>query len=85
MAIYNLEMDISVTEFKNRCLEIIRRVEKTGKPVRITRRGKAVAQLEAPPRESGVDAKPWERLRGRARWLAEPEETFVSERDLKGI
>jgi len=86
MAIYNCEMDISVTDFKNRCLEIIRRVEKTGKPVRITRRGKAVAQLEAPPlREGGGDVKPWERLRGRARWLAEPEETFVSERDLKGI
>ena len=78
-------MDIPVTEFKNHCLEIIRRVEKTGKTVTITRRGKAVARLEARPREGDVQAKPWERLRGRARWLAEPEETFVSERDLKGI
>ena len=79
-------MDISVTEFKHRCLEIIRGVEKTGKPVTITRRGKAVAQLEASPFKGAADGvKPWERLRGRAKWLAEPEETFVSEGDLKGL
>ncbi len=86
MAIYNTNMDISVTEFKHRCLEIIRSVEKTGKPVTLTRRGKAVAQLEAPPFQGTADGvKPWERLRGRAKWLAEPEETFVSEHDLKGL
>jgi antitoxin (DNA-binding transcriptional repressor) of toxin-antitoxin stability system len=79
-------MDISVTEFKQRCLEIIRGVEKTGKAVTITRRGKAVAQLEAPPFHGATDhMKPWERLRGRAKWFATPEETFVSERDLKGL
>ena len=79
-------MDISVTEFKHRCLEIIRGVEKTGKPVTITRRGKAVAQLEAPAFQGAGDGvKPWERLRGRAKWLAEPEETFVSESDFKGL
>ena len=38
-------MDISVTELKQRCLEIIRRVEETGKPVTITRRGKVIAKL----------------------------------------
>ena len=37
MAIYTLEMDISITEFKQRCLEIVRRVEKTGRPVTIRR------------------------------------------------
>ncbi len=45
MAIYNRQMDITVTEFKHHCLEIIRRVEKTGKPVAITRRGKVVVRL----------------------------------------
>jgi len=40
MAIQDHKMDISVTEFKHRCLEIIRRVEESGKPVAITRRGK---------------------------------------------
>lgn len=79
-------MDISVTEFKHRCMEIVRRVEKTRKPVAITRRGRIVAHLEAAARpDKAADTKPWERLRGRAKWLAEPEETFVSERDLKGL
>jgi len=78
-------MAISVTEFKHRCLAVIRSVEKTGKPVAITRRGKVVAQLEPPlPEGDAMGGKPWERLRGRAKWLAEPEETFISEADLKG-
>ncbi len=44
MAIY---MDISVTEFKQRCLEIVRRVENSGKSVAITRHGRVVARLES--------------------------------------
>ena len=39
-------MDISVTDFKQRCLEIIRDVEQTGRPVVLTRRGKVVARSE---------------------------------------
>lgn len=78
-------MDISVTELKHRCLEIVRRVEKTGKPVAITRHGRIVAQLEPLSAARSAATKPWERLRGRAKWLAEPEETFVSERDIKGL
>jgi len=50
MAIYNNKMDISVTEFKQRCLEIIRQVEESGKAVAITRRGKVVARLQPPGR-----------------------------------
>ena len=85
MAIYNLEMDISVTEFKQRCLELIRRVEATGRSVTITRRGKVVAQLEPPPAPSSAGVKPWERLRGRARWLADPAERLISEEDIRGL
>lgn len=86
MSTYDVNMDISVTDFKQRCLEIVRRVEETGKPVAITRRGRVVAQLE-PALAAGAAArgKPWERLRGRARWLAAAEETFVTESDLKGL
>jgi len=78
-------MAISVTELKHRCLEIVRRVQKTGKPVAITRRGRIVAQLEPSSIAQPAGVKPWERLRGRAKWLAEPEETFVSEQDIKGL
>jgi len=85
MAIYNFKMDISVTEFKNRCLEIIRRVEKTGKPVRITRRGRVIARLQ-PSAADKVDAKlkPWERLRAMGgRLLAEPGESVLRDKDFE--
>ena len=85
MSIYNPEMDISVSEFKQRCLELIRRVEATGKPVTITRRGKAVAQLEPPAAPPVPGVKPWQRLRGRARWLAAPGERFISDKDVRGL
>jgi prevent-host-death family protein len=85
MVIYTSEMDISVTEFKQRCLELIRRVEATGKPVAITRRGKIVARLDPAPMAGAQGAKPWERLRGRGRWLAEPGETFISAKEIRGL
>lgn len=79
-------MDISITQFKQHCLEVVRKVEQTGKPVAITRRGRVVAQLEpALPAGSAGRGKPWERLRGRGKWLAAPSETFIKERDLKGF
>ena len=79
-------MDISVTELKHRCLEIVRRVEKTGKPMAITRHGRIVAELSSKSQAgSAASMKPWERLRGRAKWLAEPGETFISEKDIKGL
>jgi len=60
---YNGRMDISVTEFKHRCLEIVRRVERTGESVEITRHGKVVAQLEsAGPARTGRQ-RPWDQLR----------------------
>ncbi len=87
MAIYNCEMDISVTDFKHRCLEIIRRVEKSGKPVSITRRGKIVARLEPTAAAKGADAlKPWERLRAMGgRLLAQPGESVLREEDFEAL
>jgi antitoxin (DNA-binding transcriptional repressor) of toxin-antitoxin stability system len=41
-------MEISATEFKAKCLEILDQVNRTGNPVRITKRGKVVAELRAP-------------------------------------
>lgn len=55
-------MDISVTDFKARCLDVIRKVEKSRKAVTIRRRGKVVARLE--PAQPGSEAqRPWEQLR----------------------
>ena len=73
MAIYNSYMDISVTEFKHHCLEIIRQVEETGKPVAITRRGKVVVRLNPSGSAGYSGVKPWEQLRALGgRLLAEP-------------
>jgi len=62
MTIYDTKMDISVTDFKARCLDLIRKVEKSGQPVTIKRRGKTVARLE-PARGPDQGLKAWEQLR----------------------
>ena len=86
MAIYTLKMDISITEFKQRCLEIVRRVEKTGRPVTIRRRGKAVAQLEPPPASLTAGLKPWEQLRALGGQLrAEPGESVLRNEDFEAL
>jgi prevent-host-death family protein len=66
-------MDISVTSFRARCLDLIRRVEQGGKPVTIRRRGRVVARLE-PAGDSAPSTRPWEQLRalgGQARFAAD--------------
>ncbi|HYC48089.1 MAG TPA: type II toxin-antitoxin system prevent-host-death family antitoxin [Burkholderiales bacterium] len=80
-------MDISVTEFKHRCLEIIRRVEESGKPVAITRRGKVVARLQPALRGSERrDLKPWEQLRAMGgRLLAEPGESVIRDEEFDAL
>ena len=87
MAIYNLQMAISVSKFKNSCLDVIRRVEATGQAVSITRRGKVVARL-APSFQAtqSVDAKPWQQLRALGgALLAEPSESVVREEDFEAL
>ena len=80
-------MDISVTEFKHRCLEIIRRVEDTGKPVAITRRGKVVARLNPSGPAAGSDRlKPWERMRALGGQLhAQPAESVLRDEDFEAM
>jgi len=80
-------MDISVTEFKQRCLEIIRGVEKSGKQVTITRRGRAVAQLQAPlARAAAGRLKPWVRMRLLGgKLLAEPGESVLRDEDFEAL
>lgn len=87
MAIYTVKMGISVTQFKHRCLEIIHRVEKTGKPVAITRRGKVVARLNPSGPPPGPDSmKPWEQLRALGgRLLAEPGKSVLRDEDFEAL
>lgn len=78
-------MDISVTQFKARCLDFIRRVEKTGEAIIIHRRGRIVARLQRASDGSDGD-KPWEQLRalgGRARFG--PHESVWREEDFEAL
>lgn len=86
MAIYNLHMAITVTEFKHRCLEIIRTVEKTGRSVAITRRGRVVARLEPSTNDKATEAvRPWQRLHSSATCLFEPGESVLKDEDFEAL
>jgi prevent-host-death family protein len=43
---------ISISKFKATCLAVLERVRRTGKPVRVTRFGEAVAEVVPPSPES---------------------------------
>ena len=43
---------IAISEFKAKCLAILDQVQKTKRPVRITRRGKPIAEVVPPSPES---------------------------------
>ena len=40
---------ISISEFKAKCLAVIDRVKRTGRPILVTRRGEPMAQVIPPP------------------------------------
>ena len=78
-------MDISVTDFKARCLDLIRKVEESGDAITIRRRGRVVARLE-PAGAAAVGIKPWEQLRalgGRAHIKAH--ESVWADKDFEAL
>jgi antitoxin (DNA-binding transcriptional repressor) of toxin-antitoxin stability system len=57
---------MAISKFKATCLAVLERVRRTGEPVRITRFGKAVADIVPP--SAPASAETWiGSLRGRAR------------------
>ena len=58
--------EISISEFKAKCLAIIERVRKTRKPVRITRFGKVVGEF-IPPSPAKEEGEWLGRMRGTAK------------------
>lgn len=75
-------MEITATEFKARCLELMEHVRRTRRPLTITKRGRAVAQLVPPPPQ---DTKPWLRLRGSASDCGDVLSPVVDERDIQAL
>ena len=78
-------MDISVTDFKAQCLDLIRKVEKSGKAITIRRHGRIVARLE-PADRAAASGKPWERLRALGgSSLITPEESAWKDEDFEAL
>jgi prevent-host-death family protein len=71
-------MTISITDFKTHCLQILRDVEKTSKPVEISKQGRVRFRV-IPVLEP--QKRPWERLRGSGSLRATAEESVLSEKD----
>ena len=46
---------ISVSQFKAKCLAVLAQVAETGAPVLVTRYGKPVARVVPPPKPAGSD------------------------------
>lgn len=79
-------MAISVSQLKNSCLTVIRRVERTGQPVLITRRGKVVASIGPSSATQPIALKPWEALRQEGgQLLAKPGETVFKDSDFEAL
>ena len=57
-------MNVTATEFKAKCLQLMNEVGKKHEPILITKRGEIVAQLVPPPPAA---KKPWLKLAGAAR------------------
>lgn len=49
--------EVAISEFKAKCLSLLEEVSKTKIPLRVTRRGKAVADVIAPV--AGLEDKGW--------------------------
>jgi|AACY02.3.fsa_nt_gi prevent-host-death family protein len=49
----NKRKQISITEFKAKCLEIVRQVEEDGVPYSITKHRKPVAEIHPTPKSEG--------------------------------
>lgn len=78
-------MDISVTQFRARCLQLIRTVSAGGEPVNIKRRGRDVARLAPALSRGAASLKPWKRLRGSGELHTGPEEGLIRAEDFEAF
>lgn len=73
-------MEISVSEFKAKCLALIEQVNATGQPLTITKRGKWIAELR--PKQNDTE-HPRKKLRGTLLSFESPFEPTVADSDLE--
>lgn len=70
---------VAISEFKAKCLGILERVRRTGRPVLVTRRGVPVAQVVPPPPPQPGAKSAFGALAGTARELADLVEPLPAE------
>ena len=75
-------MKIDGPEFKAKCLALIDSVRDRGEPITITKRGRVVARLVAADDEND---RPWQRVRGKVRWVGEPFAPAIDEADIDAL
>jgi len=63
--------EMAISKFRTHCLEVIARVERTRKPVRITKRGKPVAELTPTVQEKRKERLPFGSMRGTGQILGD--------------
>ena len=73
---------LAASEFKAKCLSLIDRVRETAEPITITKRGRVVARLVPAGDE---DDRPWEALRGTARWHGDPFAPAVDDAEVDAL
>mgnify|MGYP001041345214 CR=1 FL=1 len=73
-------MEISVTEFKAKCLALIEQVNTTGQPLTITKRGKWIAELRPKHKEP---VHPREQLQGTLLNFDDPFQPSVTDSDIE--
>jgi prevent-host-death family protein len=75
-----MEMEtVSISEFKATCLELVRKVKRTGQPILITRRGEPMAQIVPPPPQRTRNWLGW--AKGEIRILGDIVSPVMSEDD----
>jgi len=72
--------EVSISEFKAKCIGMLDRVNKTKKPIRVTRHGKPLAEIV--PATQKVDRKEWIRsMQGSGKTLGDIIAPAVDEDD----
>jgi prevent-host-death family protein len=75
-------MKMGATEFKAKCLALIDSVRERGEAITITKHGRVVARLIAADDEND---RPWQRVRGKARWVGDPFAPAIDEADIDAL
>lgn len=79
---YSGHMKLGAAEFKATCLAVLDRVHARGETVTITKRGRVIARL-VPAGDD--DDRPWQRLRGKARWTGDTLAPVVEESEVEAL